>query len=124
MTESAFATRTAVENFGLDDSRMRNRRDHKLRDTLAWANGNRRLPEINQYNHDLAAIIGIYGAGRVDQRQTLRERSPTARTHLALESGWNFDRNPRGNRAPGERLQNNGGVEVGGEIETAACSLW
>src|SRR5580700_5072762 len=66
--EAAGAARRGIEVEGLDDVGADDRRDHQLGYSFPARNGERRAAEIDQDHHDLAAIVGVDRARRIEQR--------------------------------------------------------
>ena len=95
---SARSTQTAAAAAGLGQQidgielRLHHRRDHHLRDALAAANRKRFRAVIDQDDLDLAAIVGIDGAGRVQHGDAVLRGEPRAWPHLRLEAFGQRDR--------------------------------
>src|SRR5437762_3343337 len=91
MAEATGAASSRFKLLNLDYARMSKRRDDNLRDAVAGGNCNRGLPQVDDNQLYFAAIIGIYGAGRIEEGQSFEEGAATARSQLPLEAGWYFD---------------------------------
>src|SRR5512146_1825577 len=76
--EAALSSRRAAEIGDGLDAHVLGARDHELGDALAAANNERFGAQIDQQNLDLAAIVGIDGAGAVQNRHAGFQREPRA----------------------------------------------
>src|SRR5512146_391569 len=90
MPEAAATTRTWLELRALDQLGARHRSNHELGDSLAGADGDRRVSQVHKQYFNFAAIVGIHRTGRIDDRKAFFERPTAARAHLALEAGGDF----------------------------------
>lgn len=86
VAEAASATRAALNSIDFDNLGPDDRGEDELRDPIATPNDHRIGPEVDYNNMDFATIIGVDGAGRIDQRQPLTEGATAARTHLPLKT--------------------------------------
>jgi hypothetical protein len=98
----------------------RHRRDHQLRDPIAAPDDDRLLAEIDGDDRDLAPVVGIDRAGRIEQPQTLAQRQTAARPHLPFETVRNRDRESGRNQGALARLQGQLPVDAGAQIESGA----
>src|SRR3569623_2910452 len=98
--------------------RPRDPRNHHLRNAHAPLDRHRRLAEIDQQNLDLAAIIGVDRAGRVEHGETVLDRQARARAHLSLAIRRQRDgdagrhQRPRARRERQRRVGRPGGAQV------------
>src|SRR5467141_3548246 len=67
-----------------DQFRPDHRRNHHLRDTLATADRERRVAVVDQQHADLAAIVRINRAWRIQHGDTVLRCEARARTDLRL----------------------------------------
>src|SRR5689334_7105301 len=74
-------------------------KDH-LRDPLPVSDGVRLAAVIDHYHADFAAIVRVYGAGSVDQGNTVLERQTTAWSDLRLIAIRQSYGNPRRYASP------------------------
>ena len=79
---------------GNGEFRTNHRRDHHLRDPLAAADHKRRIAVIDQDHADLAAIVRIDRAGRIEHGDAMSGREARARPHLGLKARRQRDREP------------------------------
>src|SRR5207245_4282930 len=112
MAEAAAAARTLLKSRNLDQFGARHRRDYQLRDSLAGLGHHRILTKVDQYYPDLAAVIRVDSSRRIDQRQSLAQRAPAARPHLALEACGNVDRETGRDRRTFARCEPHRRVEI------------
>src|SRR4051812_29824019 len=81
-TEAATAALSRRERHHGNEFRLDHGSDHHLRDALAAPNRKRRIAVIDQEHADLAAIIGVNGAGRVQHRDAMLSGKTGARPDL------------------------------------------
>src|ERR1700731_1710755 len=105
MAEAAFAARAVVKAIDFDKLGADDRREDKLRDAVAAPNDQRLGAKIDYDNADFATVIGVDGAGRINQRQPFTQRATAARTHLALKPRRYLERNSSRYRGTLQRLQ-------------------
>ena len=67
--------------------------------------GNGASPEIDQDDLDLAAIVGIDRAGRIEHGDAVPQREPGARPDLAFGAGRQRDRDAGRDRGPPARAR-------------------
>src|SRR4051812_40063487 len=77
-----------------NELRLHHRRNHHLRDALAAANRKRRLAVIDQDDRNLAAVIRVDRARRVQHRDAMPGGKARAWPHLGLIAGWQRDGQP------------------------------
>ncbi len=94
------AFRQGVDRFPGD---VTDRGDDHLGDAHARLDGKGFGPDVGEDDHDLAAVIGIDGAGRVDEQNAVTDGQAGARPHLGLVALGQRDGDARGTsrRAPG-----------------------
>ena len=78
------------EDFGLDEFGVQDRDEHELRDPLAGLYCHRLIPKIYHRNHYLAAVVGVYDADSV------RERESASRGESAPRADYRRERRARG----------------------------
>ena len=90
------------------------------------ADRERLAAEIDQQHHDLAAIVGVDGAGAVEHGDAMLEREARARAHLRLVAGGSSSAKPVGTsaRAPGAQLDRRSLGHAGDQIEPGGCVGW
>src|SRR5271156_6276635 len=92
MPEAAAAARTWLKLNDLDQFGLRHGSDYELGDSVAGMNRDRLGPQIHKQYFNFTAIVGVDRPRRIDQRETLFERSSAARPHLSLEARRDFKR--------------------------------
>jgi hypothetical protein len=99
------------------------RRDDQLRYAHAAQDSERIVPEVREYHLYFAAIIGIYGSGRVQHRDTMARRKTGTRPHLAFCAGRQRNRDPGWNECTRERRKYDRciGGDRGQKIETGGA---
>ena len=78
----------------LDIDAGRDRRDDQLRDALAPPHGERPVRQVHEEHHDLAPVVRVDGARRVQHRDAMVRGEPGARSDLALEPRGKGDAQP------------------------------
>ena len=68
--------RRVAKDVDRNDLNLSDGRDHELGDAVATADKERLAAMVDQDHHQLAAIICVDGAGRVEQRHAVLERQP------------------------------------------------
>src|SRR5262245_13465837 len=76
--EAALPSRRAAKLGDRRDAHMLDASDHPLCDALAATDHKRLRPEIDQQNLHLAAIVGVEGAGAVQNHHASFQREPRA----------------------------------------------
>jgi hypothetical protein len=104
----------------LDKLSACNGRDNELRDTFLRFNRDGVLAEINQDHLHLAAVIGVYRARRIHQREALFERAATSGPHLPFEPGWYFNCNSSRDGGTGEWLKYQRFVERSKQVNSSS----
>jgi hypothetical protein len=79
--------------------------DDELRNALVRFYRDGMLSEIDQDDFDLATIIGINGAGRIQNSEPFFQCPATSGTHLPLKPGRYFDCNSSRDGVTGERCK-------------------
>ena len=99
---------------------MLDARDHELGDALAAADVNGSDAEIDQQHFDLAAIVGVDGAGAVQNRDPGFQGEARAWAKLGLVAWRQLEREAGGNERAGAWRQSNRRVlrHAGDNIET------
>lgn len=87
MPESSFAAVGVVEGVGFDHLDLGEGGDDHLGDAHAAVDGERLLAKVDQGDHDLAAIVGVNGAGGIDQRDAVAAGEAGARADLGFIAG-------------------------------------
>ena len=118
MPESALAARTFTERVGLDQFGVDDRTDYELRDTVTGPNLDRLVAEIDHEHANLAAKVRVDRAGRIDQGETLGDRTAAARTDLAFVAGRDFEGESSWYGGAGERIEDQRSGKVRRQIES------
>src|ERR1700722_2699574 len=105
-TEAAAAAIGRGEGHGGNEFRADHRRNHHLSDTLAAPDLERRVAVIDQQHADLAAIIRVNRARRVQHGDAVLCGEAGTRTDLRLIPGRQRDRQRRGHQRVASRQQN------------------
>ncbi len=96
---------------------MLDAREHDLRDLQAARHREWLIAEIDEDRLDLAAIVAVDRARRVQQRDAVMQRESGARTHLAFVFVGERDRDAARDRRARAGLQFNVGIDGGQKIE-------
>src|SRR5262245_65577457 len=84
--EAALPSRRAAKLGDRLDAHMLDASDHQLGDALAATDHKRLRPEIDQQNLQLAAIVGVEGAGAVQNRQARFPRKRRDGGNVCIEA--------------------------------------
>jgi hypothetical protein len=117
MAEAALSPRAVVESIDFDQFGADDRGKNQLRDAIAAPDDQRLGAKVDHDDADFAAIVGVDGAGRINQGQPFTQRAPAARPHLPLESGWYFKRDSGRDRGTLQRLQLSLAVNIGHQVK-------
>ena len=101
--------------------------DNHLGDALAVGNDERFVREVYQYDADLATIVGVDGAGRVEDGDAMLDGKSAARPHLCLVACRQGHEEACGNEVPLHGTNLDGGFDVGAEVKSCGqwrCILW
>ena len=96
--------------------------DHHLRDTLAVVDDKLLLRQVDQQHAYLSTIVGIDGAWRVQDGNTLLEGQTATRTDLCLITDRKRDVQSGRNQSALHGLQHDGCFEICSQIH--ACTLF
>lgn len=116
MTVASFATLCFIEQFHLLKEALLMTRNHHLGNALTILNNEVFLRQIDEYHTYLATIISIDGTWRIEHGDTFLQRQSTTRSDLRLVASRQRDMQTSRNQPALERLQGDGGVEIGPEI--------
>ena len=117
MPEAARAARRLVEAVDLDEARVRDRRDHDLRDPVAAAQRDRLAARVHHDHGELAAVVRVDRPGRVGQHEPVPQREAAARPHLRLEPFGHRDRESGRHERAIARREHELALERGMQIE-------
>ena len=121
MPKSAFATFRIVEDFHLDELGLLMPGYDHLGNALAVVHHKRFLTKVDEYDANLASIVGIYRARGVDKTDAMLQRQPATGTYLRLvASGQSYAQAGR-NQTSFQGTKRDGFVEIGTQIH--ACRL-
>ena len=95
---------------------VRDRGDDELRDAVAATDADGCGPEVDEQHADLATVVGIDRARRVEQGQPFPVRQATPWSHLPLVSDGNGEREPGRYEPSLARAEYHVGRDVRGEI--------
>src|SRR5690606_24199323 len=101
----------------LADAAKRDRGDDELRDAHPVLDGERRTPEVDERDLQLAAVVGVDRPGRVGDGDAVLRREPRAGAHLALVPFGNRDRPPGGDERDVPRREGDRRVEARRQVE-------
>src|SRR5215471_14488321 len=85
--ESTESAQSFVKICNFKNVDTRDRRNHELSNSHSPCHADRLTPEINEQHLDLATVVGVDCARRVEHRQTMPHCQTGARSHLAFEAG-------------------------------------
>lgn len=95
--------------------------DDHLGDALAVLDEKRLVGEVDKDDADLATIVGIDGAGSVENCDAVLDGKAAARTNLSLVARRQSHEEARGDKAALQGLQRYGRLDVGTKVHT--CRL-
>jgi hypothetical protein len=116
MSEPAGTARRVGQHINLHKPSLLDPAQNQLGNAIASLNSKRFIAEIKENNPDLAPVIGIDGAGRIQEADSVLKGQSASRPHLAfIPFGYRYS-HTRGNQFPGargkDRFRINGGREV------------
>ena len=111
VSETAGTALGVRQLFHLNNLRLLVAGDDHLGDALAVAYDEILLREVYQYHTYLAAVVGVDGAGRVEDGDALLQCQAAARTHLRLVARRQLHEETRLHQSSFHRLQCNRSLE-------------
>src|SRR5262245_24604796 len=121
--KAALPSRRATKLGDRLDAHMLDASDHQLGDALAATDHKRLRPEIDQQNLHLAAIVGVEGAGAVQNRHARFQREPRAGANLSLEARGQLNREAGGNKRAGAWRERDRRIRWHGRHHIEACGM-
>lgn len=122
MAEAALSPRAVVEAIDFDQLGADDGGENELRNAIAAPDDQGLGAEVDHKDADFAAIVGVDGAGRINQGQPFTQRAPATRSHLTLESGRDFKGDSSRYRGPLQRLQFSFAVDIRHQIKPRGVS--
>ena len=94
---------------------------HHLANAFAIGHDEINVRQVDEYDAYFAPIIGIDGAGRIENGDAMFECQAAARAYLRLVADRQFDEQSGRNQSAFERFQRNRFRQVGAQIHTGRC---
>src|ERR1041385_7764148 len=117
----AAASLRRVQRVHCFDVDVRDRRDYELRDAVAAVHGEGLGAEVHEDDADLAAIVRVDGAGRIDDADAVPEREAGAGAHLAFVAFRDRDLDSGRHESPSAGWDRDGLGDGRSEIETGGA---
>src|SRR5262245_9383297 len=113
MTESAGAAHRFADGLYLLPGYLLYGRDHHLRDPVAMMEGLLFHRKISEDDLDLAPVVGIDGAGRIEAGDAMLDGHAAAGTDLRFIAQRQLDKEAGRHQLPFQGLQDEGIGEIG-----------
>lgn len=108
--------RRGVERVRFGPTHVCDRRDDELRDPFAARDRHGLGAQVDDQHFDFVAIVGVNGAGRVEQAEAAAQGEPAARTELGFVSVGDRQREAGRNQRAAQGFEHHVAVEVGGDV--------
>ena len=90
---------------------------YHLGNALAVLHDEGLLGEVHEYDAHLATVIGVDGAGRIENGDAFLQGQSGAGAHLGFITGGEGQEKSGGNEAALQGLQRDGSVEIGAQVK-------
>lgn len=115
MAESTLPRR-GVESIRFGPADVRDRRDDELGNPRAARDRHRRGPQVDDQHVDLVAVVGVDGAGCVEQAESAAQGEPAARTELGFVACGDGQREAGRNQGATQGFEHDVGRDVGRDV--------